>query len=79
MENLGVLYVHFKEYLSSVALEPKHRKSIIPNKAKETLKSKQIEMVSQNRRQGQLLNALLFEAFPYFDCFRILANPANYC
>ena len=36
---------------------------------KEGLKSKQIEMGTQIRRQGQLLSALLFEACPYFQCF----------
>ena len=36
-----------------------------------SLKSKQVEIGRQIRRQGQL-RAILFEAFPYFKCFRIL-------
>ena len=56
----------------AVALEPKHKSKI------QALKSKQIEMESQIRRQGQLLSALFFEAFPYFQSLRILANAANF-
>ena len=59
--------------LSSVALEPNHRKSEIYNIVKEAIKSKQIEM------GGQKLSVLLFEAFTYFQCFRILANALNFC
>ena len=36
------------------------------NIVKEVLKSKQIEIASQIRRQGQLLRAIRFEVFPYF-------------
>ena len=36
-------------------------------------------MGSQIRRQGPLLSALPFKAFLYFQCFRILANVANFC
>ena len=36
-------------------------------------------MGSKIRRQGSLLTALLFNAFPYFQCFRVLANAANFC
>ena len=45
----------------------------------QALKSKQFEMGSQIRRQGPILSAILFKAFPYFQCFRILSNAANFC
>ena len=79
MENLGMLYVHFKEepLISSIRTETYLVED--SNIAKEALKSKQIEMGSQIRQQGPLLSALLFKAFPYFQCFRNLANAANSC
>ena len=49
------------------------------NIAIEALKSKQIEMRRQIRRQEQLLTAILFETFAYYQSFRILANAANVC
>ena len=63
---------------SSVELEPKHIGSPRSKHSKISIQIPQIEMRSQLRRQGQLLGAILFEAFPYFECFRILANAANF-
>ena len=66
------IFTFSKSNLSSVALEPKHRKSKNSNIAKEALKSKQFEMGSKIRRQGKLLiKCITFEAFPYFQCFII--------
>ena len=64
--------------LLSEAFEPKQEVKD-PNIVKEALKSKQIKMGSQIHRQGQLLSAVLFEAFPFFQCLRILVNAANIC
>ena len=55
--------------LSLVALKPKEVKE--SNIANGALKSKQFELGIQMRRKGQLLSAILFEAFAYFQCFRI--------
>ena len=79
MENVVMLMYISRSNLSSVALEQKHRKSNIQIQPKDHLNPKQIEMGSQIRRQGQLQSALLFEAFPYFQCFNILANAAKFC
>ena len=54
------MYISMNNLLS-VALEPKHSKN--SDIAKEALKSKQIGMGSQIRRQGPLLSALLLRIF----------------
>ena len=69
MENLGKLYVHLKEQPLINSMRTETQEVRDSNIAKEALKSKQIKMGSQIRRQGQLLSALLSEAFPYFQCF----------
>ena len=33
-----------------------------------------LKLEAKSDGKGQLLRAILFEAFPYFQCFRILAN-----
>ena len=72
-----MLYVHSKEKL--VALEPKQEVQY-QNIAKEELKSKQIEIGSQIRRQAQLLVMQYFSRpFRIFSALEFLKNAANFC
>ena len=67
MENFSMLCVHFNGLL----IRSIKTKTSKVQDTKDTLELKQIEKGRQIGRQGQLLSAILFEAFPYFKCFLI--------
>ena len=75
-----MFYIHFKEELHISIIRTETKKVKFKDR-KRSNQIKTIEMGSQIRRQGQLhlLNAILIEAFPYFQRFRILANAENFC
>ena len=75
LNKYGKIRYHALCIFQGVTSHKQHQSRIIGSQSfkfsKRSTYIQQIEMGSQIGRQGQLLNAILFKAFPYFQCFRI--------